>query len=157
MKIEVNMQEGYITYTPSSRTLMRKINSFLKLGNMKLHFDSWESVYEIWDFKKKKSRISYISKFLKKIKYREIIFIYKWGTSETGVYGYTNKKGKKKRRSGFSYTSEYFSNLTTEKPTTYSIIKYCSTYLLENFHKFQVELSDESEPKPLYSITIKFA
>lgn len=150
MKIFHEKGSNFVTFTPSGK-FISKIRTFLRLSHHKLEEN--EEEYEIKESKSKKKYLTHLPTLLKK-PHRDVLIIYKWGTQST--VSYVNKKGFKKKRNEFRYTSEIYSNLTDKKESTANLIKYASQVVLDNYYAFQIEFSDESEPWPLHSITFKF-
>jgi hypothetical protein len=156
-----NIPYTFVTFKPFG-TFYQKINSVLKSVHHKLIIDE-DSETEILSTKSKKKFKTFLPSLLKR-KPKDVLMIYKYGTKNGHTY--TNKKGQVKNTANdkygqrqvtaFKIISELYSFKSDAKLTPENLVKTACQNLLDNYYAYQVSLSDESEPWPLYSITFKF-
>jgi hypothetical protein len=161
---------AFVTFKPYG-TFLQKMNGLLKLVHHKLIAQTEENedgVMELSDYKivktKSRKKIRTLLSGLIKKRPKGVLMIYKYGTKN--AHSYTNKKGFKKstnvnqygtrQKDSFKIISEFYSFVTDDPLTPENLIKVAVKDLMDRYYQYQVSLSDESEPWPLYSVSFKF-
>jgi hypothetical protein len=138
-------------------TFTQKLNTILKAVHLRLLGEL------ITKIKSKKRVRTFLSSLIAK-KPKDVLMIYKYGTLHGHTY--VNKKGIRKNTqndkfgqrqvTAFKIISQLYSFTTTDKLTPENLVRTAVQDIIDRNYEYQITMSDESEPWPLYSITFKF-